>query len=154
MGAAVVGGSLPRHHSGPHTETVKLCQDIPVRWPEEKGARLFLLCPGRGGGQKRSHRGADQPTANLNSSRLSGTITWNTSSGRGEPADNGADVLDVNVGLPEIDEPSDGGGGKGTSKHYRSSGRRRHSNIEAMERAMRVYNGKPLINSVNGRRRL
>ena len=66
--------------------------------------------------------------------------------------DHGAHVLDVNVGLPEIDEPS----------MLEEVVRELQSIIdlplqldttdaEAMERAMRVYNGKPLINSVNGR---
>ena len=66
--------------------------------------------------------------------------------------DHGAHVLDVNVGLPEIDEPS----------MLEEVVRALQSIIdlplqldttdaEAMERAMRVYNGKPLINSVNGK---
>ena len=66
--------------------------------------------------------------------------------------DHGAHVLDVNVGLPEIDEPS----------MLEEVVRELQSIIdlplqldttdaEAMERAMRVYNGKPLINSVNGK---
>lgn len=66
--------------------------------------------------------------------------------------DHGAHVLDVNVGLPEIDEPA----------MMEEVVRELQSIIdlplqldttdaEAMERAMRVYNGKPLINSVNGK---
>lgn len=65
---------------------------------------------------------------------------------------NGAHILDVNVGLPEIDEVS----------MMEDAIRELQSildlplqidttNIEAMERAMRLYNGKPLINSVNGK---
>ena len=64
----------------------------------------------------------------------------------------GADVLDVNVGLPEIHEPS----------MMEEAVRELQaiidlplqidtSDMEAMERAMRIYNGKPLINSVNGK---
>lgn len=68
-------------------------------------------------------------------------------------AEKGAHVLDVNVGLPEIDEPS--------------MLERCVSEIQAvtdlplqidtsdplaMGRAMRVYNGVPLVNSVNGKR--
>lgn len=66
--------------------------------------------------------------------------------------DHGAHVLDVNVGLPEIDEPSImaevvGGlqGITGLPLQIDTS------NTGAMERAMRIYNGKPLINSVNGK---
>lgn len=64
----------------------------------------------------------------------------------------GCDALDVNVGLPEIDEPS--------------MMRRAISELQAvtdlplqidtgdrraLEAAMRIYNGKPLVNSVNGK---
>lgn len=66
--------------------------------------------------------------------------------------DAGADILDVNVGLPEIDE----------SEVLTQSVKliQSVSNLPlqidtadpiAMESALRVYNGKPLINSVNGK---
>ena len=65
----------------------------------------------------------------------------------------GAHILDVNVGLPEIDEPA---------MMERAILELQAvldlplqidtSNLEAMERAMRCYNGKPMINSVNGKR--
>ncbi|MBR9936601.1 homocysteine S-methyltransferase family protein [Oscillospiraceae bacterium Marseille-Q3528] len=66
--------------------------------------------------------------------------------------DAGAHILDVNVGLPEIDEPS----------MMEEAIRELQtvtdlplqidtSDFTAMERAMRIYNGKPLINSVNGK---
>lgn len=65
----------------------------------------------------------------------------------------GADILDVNVGLPELDEPT-----------VLSEAVRRISAITplplqvdssdpaAVEAAVRCYAGKPLINSVNGKR--
>ncbi|MBO5439114.1 MAG: dihydropteroate synthase, partial [Clostridia bacterium] len=63
----------------------------------------------------------------------------------------GANMLDVNVGLPEIDEKN---------FLYRAIKEIQAvsalplqidtSNKEALEIAMRVYNGKPLVNSVNG----
>lgn len=66
--------------------------------------------------------------------------------------DNGAHVLDVNVGLPEIDEPQMM---EETVKELQSiidlPLQIDTSDIKAMERAMRIYNGKPLINSVNGK---
>lgn len=66
--------------------------------------------------------------------------------------DHGADVLDVNVGLPEIDEPAMM---EEVIQELQSiidlPLQIDTSDIEAMERAMRVYNGKPLINSVNGK---
>ncbi len=64
----------------------------------------------------------------------------------------GADILDVNVGLPEIDEPSMMQNvvlqlqGVTTLPLQLDS-----TNIEALELGMRIYNGKPMINSVNGK---
>ncbi len=66
--------------------------------------------------------------------------------------DNGAHILDVNVGLPGIDEP----------KMIAETVTKLQSvtalplqidtsNVEAMERGMRLYNGKPMINSVSGK---
>lgn len=66
--------------------------------------------------------------------------------------DAGAHILDVNVGLPDIDEV----------KMMREAVTELQSvtslplqidtvNIEAMETAMRYYNGKPMVNSVNGK---
>lgn len=67
--------------------------------------------------------------------------------------DNGAHVLDVNVGLPEIDEPAMM---VEVVKELQSiidlPLQIDTSNMAAMERAMRIYNGKPLINSVNGKK--
>lgn len=67
--------------------------------------------------------------------------------------ENGAQILDVNVGLPEIDEPA----------MMEEAVRELQSIIDlplqidtadgnALERALRVYNGKPLVNSVNGKK--
>ncbi len=63
----------------------------------------------------------------------------------------GVHVLDVNVGLPEIDEPAmltdcvrELQGVSGLPLQLDTS------SPVAMERAMRIYNGKPMINSVNG----
>ena len=64
-----------------------------------------------------------------------------------------AEVLDVNVGLPGIDEPAmmvD------VVKELQSvldlPLQIDTANVQAMEQAMRIYNGKPLINSVNGKK--
>lgn len=66
--------------------------------------------------------------------------------------DNGAHVLDVNVGLPEIDEPAMM---EEVVRELQSIVELPlqidTSDVRALERAMRVYNGKPLINSVNGK---
>lgn len=66
--------------------------------------------------------------------------------------DKGAHILDINVGLPEVDEPSmilD------VVKEVQSvinlPLQIDTSNTEAMEKALRYYNGKAMINSVNGK---
>ena len=67
--------------------------------------------------------------------------------------DSGAHILDVNVGLPEIDEPA----------MMVSVVQKLQSVLalplqidttdpEALERGMRIYNGKPMVNSVNGKK--
>ncbi|MCI6676730.1 MAG: homocysteine S-methyltransferase family protein [Clostridiales bacterium] len=65
----------------------------------------------------------------------------------------GAHILDVNVGLPEIDEVAMM---EEVVKELQSildlPLQIDTSNFEAMERAMRIYNGKPMINSVNGKK--
>ncbi|OOO00039.1 MAG: homocysteine methyltransferase [Epulopiscium sp. Nele67-Bin004] len=66
----------------------------------------------------------------------------------------GAAILDVNMGLPDIDEP----------KVLKDMVKRIQgvvdiplqidsSDFEAIEQAVRIYNGKPLINSVNAKRK-
>ena len=67
--------------------------------------------------------------------------------------DKGAHILDVNVGLPDIDEAE-------TLEKYIQAIQSTvdlplqidTSNPVALEKAMRVYNGKPLVNSVNGKK--
>ncbi|MBQ3264170.1 MAG: homocysteine S-methyltransferase family protein [Ruminococcus sp.] len=65
----------------------------------------------------------------------------------------GAQVLDVNVGLPEIDEPV-----MLTKAVYELQSiidlplQIDTSDPVAMEKALRIYNGKPMINSVNGKK--
>lgn len=68
-------------------------------------------------------------------------------------ADSGAHILDVNVGLPEIDEVAMM---KDTVYELQSildlPLQIDTTNTEAMEIAMRIYNGKPMVNSVNGKK--
>ena len=66
-------------------------------------------------------------------------------------AEAGAQVLDVNAGLPSIDEAA-------TLEHLVKDLQAitdlplqlDSSNPEALSRALRIYNGKPIVNSVNG----
>lgn len=67
--------------------------------------------------------------------------------------EHGAHILDVNVGLPGIDEVQ-------TLKTYVERIQEvvdlplqlDTANTDALEKALRVYNGKPLVNSVNGKK--
>lgn len=67
--------------------------------------------------------------------------------------ENGADILDVNVGLPGLDEAAV------MTKTVRELQSVTDlplqidtSDVKAMEQAMRIYNGKPMVNSVNGKK--
>ncbi len=68
-------------------------------------------------------------------------------------ADAGADILDVNVGMPGIDEPAMM---ERVVKLIQSVTNLPlqidSSNAEAIARALRIYNGKAIVNSVNGER--
>ncbi|HIS57559.1 MAG TPA: homocysteine S-methyltransferase family protein [Candidatus Fimimorpha excrementavium] len=67
----------------------------------------------------------------------------------------GAHILDVNVGLPEIDEPEMMEQAVTQLQAILDLPLQIDtSNMEAMERAMRCYNGKPMINSVNGKKEI
>lgn len=67
--------------------------------------------------------------------------------------DAGAHILDVNVGLPDIDEPA-------LMKEVVTELQSVTSlplqidtvDVKALEAAMRIYNGKPMVNSVNGKK--
>ncbi|MCC8027734.1 MAG: homocysteine S-methyltransferase family protein [Clostridium sp.] len=154
MGAVIVGGccgTTPDHIR----ETVKRCRGIPVKWPEPKRRTVIssyaqAVVIGRKPviiGERINPTGKSKFKQALREHNLEYILREGVSQ-----QDNGADVLDVNVGLPEIDEPS----------MMEEAVRELQSvidlplqidtsNMEAMERAMRIYNGKPLINSVNGK---
>ena len=66
-------------------------------------------------------------------------------------AEAGAQLLDVNVGTPEVDEPAMLEQVVKTLQSVVSQPLQLDStNFEALERALRAYNGKPIVNSVNG----
>lgn len=67
--------------------------------------------------------------------------------------ENGAHILDVNVGLPEIDEPFlMQEAVTGIQAIIDLPLQIDTSDTEAMERGLRYYNGKPMLNSVNGKK--
>ena len=64
----------------------------------------------------------------------------------------GAHILDVNMGLPEIDEREMLVAAVSELQAILSLPLQLDSsNVEAMEAALRIYNGKAMINSVNGK---
>ena len=70
-------------------------------------------------------------------------------------ADAGADILDVNVGLPEIDEPEMMQNAVlGLQSILSTPLQIDTSDSVAMEKALRIYNGKPMVNSVNGKEKV
>ena len=79
-------------------------------------------------------------------------ISYILSEGVGQ-RDKGAHILDVNVGLPELDEVQTL---QNTVRELQAvinlPLQIDTANIQAMERALRVYNGKALINSVSGKK--
>ncbi len=67
--------------------------------------------------------------------------------------ENGAHILDVNVGLPEIDEPQlMEEAVTGIQAIIDLPLQIDTSDTDAMERGLRYYNGKPMLNSVNGKK--
>ena len=69
--------------------------------------------------------------------------------------DSGADILDVNVGLPEINEcEMMEKAVKAISSAVNLPLQIDSSDPETIERALRIYNGKPMINSVNGKKEI
>ncbi|SEU33407.1 5-methyltetrahydrofolate--homocysteine methyltransferase [Lacrimispora sphenoides] len=154
-GACVIGGccgTTPEHIE----KTVALCKDLPVRLPDKKNRTVIssyaqavvidrepIII-----GERINPTGKSKFKQALRDHNLEYILREGVAQ-----QDNGAHVLDVNVGLPEIDEPSMMVEVIGELQSIIDLPLQIDtSNIEAMERAMRVYNGKPLINSVNGKK--
>ncbi len=154
MGAVIVGGccgTTPEHIK----KTVDLCRELPVSWPKEQNQTVVssysrAVIIGRDPviiGERINPTGKSKFKQALRDHDLEHILRE-----AAVQQDNGAHILDVNVGLPEIDEPSMM---EEVLKELQSITELPlqidTSNVEAMERGMRVYNGKPLINSVNGK---
>lgn len=155
MGVSLLGGccgTTPEHLK----EAVKLCKDIPVSPVKQKnitavtsysktaviGERPIII------GERINPTGKKKLKAAL----VSGDSGYIFSEALSQ-VECGADVLDVNVGLPEIDEPKvmcdTVRGIQGITNLPLQIDT---SDPAAMEQALRIYNGKPLINSVNGKK--
>lgn len=154
MGANAVGGccgTTPEHIR----KTVERCQNLPQQYPEKKercvissfahaveiGREPVII------GERINPTGKSKFKQALRDHNLEYILREGVTQ-----QDNGAHVLDVNVGLPEIDEPSMM---EEVVKELQSIVdlplQIDTSDVNAMERAMRICNGKPLINSVNGK---
>lgn len=154
MGASVLGGccgTTPEHIR----KTVERCRDKPQILPEEKDrtvvssyAQAVVIGPSPVIiGERINPTGKSRFKQALRDHDLEYILREGVTQ-----QDHGAHILDVNVGLPEIDEPS-------VMEEVVTELQSiidlplqiDTSNMAAMERAMRVYNGKPLVNSVNGK---
>lgn len=155
MGASIVGGccgTTPSHLE----KTTALCRDIPIPVISKKDRCVIssyshAVVIGEDPviiGERINPTGKSKFKQALRDHNLEYILREGVTQ-----QDNGAHVLDVNVGLPEIHEPS-------MMEEVVCELQSiidlplqiDTSNPEAMERAMRKYNGKPLINSVNGKR--
>ena len=154
MGACVVGGccgTTPEHIR----KTIALCKDQPARMPEKKNRTVISSYAQAVEIDKNPVLIGERinPTgkSKFKQARRDHNLEYILREGVAQQ-DNGAHVLDVNVGLPEIDEAAMM---EEVVMELQSiidlPLQIDTSNIQAMERALRVYNGKPLINSVNGK---
>ena len=155
MGAVITGGCCGTTPDHIHA-MVELTKDIPVQMPEKKhrtvissysqavvfDKKTIII------GERINPTGKSKFKQALRDHNLEYILREGVTQ-----QDNGADVLDVNVGLPEIDEPSMM---EDVVKELQAvidlPLQLDTSSAEAMERGPRVYNGKPLINSVNGKK--
>lgn len=154
LGAHAVGGccgTTPEHIR----REISLCRDLPFHEPVRKYRSVvtsFSKAVELGGkpaiiGERINPTGKKKFKEALKNNDIDYILTEGL-----RQEDAGADILDVNVGLPEICEPDliDA-----VVKRLQSVTalplQIDTSDPEAMERAMRHYNGKPMINSVNGK---
>ena len=155
LGAVVIGGccgTTPEHIA----EMVKQCKDIPVKPVEKKnytvvssyGQSVFLGTGSKIIGERINPTGKKRFKQALKEHDLDYILKEGISQ-----QEAGADVLDVNVGLPEINECEML---VKTVRELQSVSdlplQLDTSDDKAMEAALRIYNGKALINSVNGKK--
>ena len=154
MGAVITGGCC-----GTTPEHIRLmaeeCRDIPVVWPEPKrrtvvssysqaavmGQATLIV------GERINPTGKAKFKQALRDHDIEYILREAVSQ-----QDNGAHILDVNAGLPGIDEA---GVMEEVVRELQAITdlplQIDTSDPAAMERALRIYNGKPLINSVSGK---
>ena len=153
-GACVIGGccgTTPEHIK----KLVEECKDLPLRKIEKKhdtivssyGQAVILDDMPRIIGERINPTGKKKFKEALKNEDMDYILKEAITQ-----QDKGAHILDVNVGLPDIDEPA-------MMKEVIMELQSVSSlplqidtvDITAMETAMRIYNGKPMVNSVNGK---
>ena len=153
-GACVIGGccgTTPEHIK----KLVEECKDLPLREIEKKhdtivssyGQAVILDDMPRIIGERINPTGKKKFKEALKNEDMDYILKEAITQ-----QDKGAHILDVNVGLPDIDEVAMM---EKVVKELQSvtSLPLQIDTVDgkAMERAMRIYNGKPMINSVNGK---
>ncbi|MGN0533422.1 MAG: homocysteine S-methyltransferase family protein [Eubacterium sp.] len=155
LGVSVLGGccgTTPEHIKA----LINACKDIPDSVPERKSATVVTsYSTAVEIGKKPVIIGERiNPTGKklFKEALRSGDADYAVKEGLAQQ-EKGAHILDVNVGLPEIDEV------KVLSETvYNLQSvlslplQLDSSDTQALEKAMRLYNGKPMVNSVNGKR--
>lgn len=154
MGAVVIGGccgTTPDHIKA----MADACRMIPIKPVEKKnftmvssyGQSVFLGTGSKIIGERINPTGKKRFKQALKEHDLDYILREGITQ-----QDNGAHILDVNVGLPDIDEPA-------LMKEVVQELQSVTSlplqidtvDVEAMEGAIRIYNGKAMVNSVSGK---
>lgn len=154
IGVSYLGGccgTTPEHIK----EMIELCRDIPANVPEKKNKTLVSS-------YSEAAELSEKPVIigeriNPTGKRLfkealrRNDIDYIVSEGISQ-RDAGAHILDVNVGLPEIDEVQMMKTAVYTLQSVLPTPLQIDTtDIAALEAALRIYNGKPMLNSVNGK---
>ena len=155
LGVQMIGGccgTTPEHIR----KTIEVCKDLPFRPTTEKThsyVTSFSQAVEIGGvpkiiGERLNPTGKKK----MKEALLAGNFAYILSEAIRQEK-KGAHILDVNVGLPEIDEPSvmeraitELQGVTALPLQIDTA------DPETLERALRVYNGKAMVNSVNGKK--
>ena len=154
LGVSYLGGccgTTPKHIE----EMISRCRDIPARVPEKKnrslvssysetvelGVKPVII------GERINPTGKKLLKEALRRNDIDYIIREGVSQ-----REAGAHILDVNVGLPEIDEPQMIKNAVFSLQSVLPTPLQIDTaDVSALEAALRIYNGKPMLNSVNGK---
>ncbi|MCH5317575.1 MAG: homocysteine S-methyltransferase family protein [Eubacterium sp.] len=154
LGVSYLGGccgTTPKHIE----EMIRLCRNIPASIPEKKnrslvssysetieiGIKPVII------GERINPTGKKLLKEALRRNDIDYIIREGVSQ-----REAGAHILDVNVGLPEIDEPQMIKNAVFSLQSVLPTPLQIDTaDVSALEAALRIYNGKPMLNSVNGK---